>query len=115
MAVQSPSIKWPNVLEGCGPEQDPDILLKGTVEIGATPLQIVAIRIDPQRRRTPDYKPDVPEAAYHTAALETTLDELEYVTEELAEVTGAAERSIVYLPTGPYVICVLPAQRLRPQ
>jgi hypothetical protein len=110
MAVQCPAIEWPNLLDVCGPEQDPDILLKGTAQIGATPLQVIAIRIDPRRRRTPDYKPDVPEAAYHTAALETTLDELEYVTEELAEVTGAAERSVVYLPTGSYVIWVLPAR-----
>lgn len=111
MAVQCPAIEWPNFLDACGPQQDPDIVLKGTVYIGATPLQIVAIRIDPQRRRTPDYKPDVPEAAYCTAALETTLDEFEYVTEQLAEMTGAAERSIVYLPTGPYVICIVPARR----
>ena len=67
--------------------------------------------IEPRLRRTPDYKPNVPEEAYHTAILEATLDEFEYVCEALAEVTGAAERSVVQLPAGPYVIWVLPAGR----
>lgn len=62
MAVQHPAIEWPNFLEGCWPEQDPDIVLKGTAHISATLLEVVAIRIDPQLRCTPDYKPDVPEA-----------------------------------------------------
>jgi hypothetical protein len=110
MAVKCPTIEWPNSLDVCGPEQDPEIVLKGIAHIGPTPLQVIAIRIDPQLRRTPDYKPDVPEAAYHTAALETMLEEFEYLTEELAEVTGAAERSFVHLPAGAYVIWVLPAR-----
>ena len=52
----------------------------------------------------------MPEAAYDTAALETTLDELKYITAELADLTGAAERSLVYLPAGPYIVWVLPAR-----
>lgn len=110
MAVRCPTVEWPNFLEECGPEEDPEIVLKGTAHIGTTPLEVIAIRIDPQLRRTPDYKPDVPEAAYNTAALEATLEELEYVTAELAAVTGAAERSIVHLPAGPYVVWMLPAK-----
>jgi hypothetical protein len=35
---------------------------------------------------------------------------LEYLTEELAAVTGAAERSLVRLPAGDYVMWVLPAR-----
>jgi hypothetical protein len=110
MVVACPSIEWPGALEECGPAEDPDIVLKGTARIGETPLQVVAIRVDPELRRAPDYKGDVPERAYRTAALETTLDELEYVTEELGGLTGAAERSLVRLPAGAYVLWVLPAR-----
>jgi hypothetical protein len=110
MTVACPSIEWPRFLEECGPAEDADIVLKGTAHIGATPLEVIAIRIDPRLRRAPDYRPDVPEAAYQTAALETTLEELEYLTEELAAVTGAAERSLVRLPAGDYVMWVLPAR-----
>jgi hypothetical protein len=110
MAVRCPAIKWPDVLEECGPEQDPEIVLKGTAHIGATQLEVVAIRIDPRFRRTPDYKPEVPEAAYDIEALEAALDELEYVIEALGAVTGVAEQSIVNLPGGPYVIWMLPAR-----
>jgi hypothetical protein len=110
MAIQCPPIEWPSLLDACGPDQDPEIVLKGTARIGATPLQVVAIRVDPQLRRTPDYKVGVPEAAYRTSALEAMLEELEYVIQELDEVTSAAERSIVYLPAGAYVIWVMPAR-----
>lgn len=110
MMVACPSIEWPRFLEECGPAEDPGIVLKGRAHIGDTPLQVVAIRIAPELRRAPDYKRGVPQGAYRTAALETTLEELEYVTEELRSLTGAAERSLVLLPTGAYVLWLLPAR-----
>lgn len=110
MAVACPPIEWPGSLDEQGPPEDPAIVLKGTARIGGAPLKIVAIRVDLELRRMPDYKPGVPAAAYETTALETTLEELECVTEQLSGLTGAAERSIVRFATGPYVVCVLPAR-----
>lgn len=110
MAVACPPIEWPGFLEEKGPAEDPEIVLKGTVRIGGAPLEVVAIRVDLDRRRVPDYKRGVPMAAYEAAALETTLEELEYVTEALGALTGAAARSVVRLATGSYVFCVLPAR-----
>ena len=109
MTVECPALEWPRVLEECGPAEDPTILLMGTARIGGTPVAVVAIRVKPELRRAPDYRQGVPSAAYETGALETILDELEYLTDEVGVVTGSAERSIVRLPTGPYVIGMVPA------
>jgi hypothetical protein len=110
MAVACPPVEWPKLLEEQGPAEDPGIVLKGTARIGGAPVEIVAIRVDLERRRMPDYRSDVPRAAYETAALETTLEELECVTQELSALTGVAERSIVRFATGSYVLFVLPAR-----
>jgi hypothetical protein len=110
MAVACPPVEWPKFLEEQGPAEDPEIVLKGTARVGGAPVEIVAIRVDLERRRMPDYKSGVPRAAYDTGALETTLDELECIAQELSTLTGVAERSIVRFATGSYVLCVLPAR-----
>lgn len=110
MAVQCPPLAWPSVLEESGPDEDPSILLTGTARIGATPVAVVAIRINSKFRGAPDYKDTLPAAVYETGALETILEELEYLTEEVSVLTGSAERSVVELDGGPYVMWVLPAK-----
>jgi hypothetical protein len=110
MAVACPPVEWPGLLEEQGPAEDPEIVLRGTVRIGGVPLEVVAIRVDLELRRVPDYKRGVPLAAYESAALETALEELECVTEQLSTHTAVVERSIVRFATGPYVVCVLPAR-----
>jgi hypothetical protein len=110
MAIPCPPLEWPSFLQECGPANDPQIVLRGDARIGDTPLQVVAIRVDPELRYAPDYRRGVPAEAYETAALETTLDELEYLTEELSGLTGRAQRSIVRLAGGAYVLWVLPAR-----
>jgi len=109
VTVPCPTVEWPSFLEECGPAEDPSILLRGTARIGGTRVAVVAIRIKPELRRAPDYRQDVPSAAYETGALDTMLEEFEYLTDELTVVAGGAGRSIVRLQTGPYVMGVLPA------
>lgn len=108
MAVPSPTLEWPPFLEEGGPAEDPAILLTGTARIGSTAVAVVAIRIHPGRARVPDYRPDVPTQAYETGALETILEELDYLAQEVSAVTASAEPGIVHLATGSYVMGVLP-------
>ena len=109
MAVPCPRLEWPPFLEEGGPPEDPSILLTGTARIGGTAVAVVAIRISPGRTRMPDYRQDVPAAAYEAAALETILDELEYLAQEIGAVMAGGEPGLVQLATGPYVMGVLPA------
>jgi len=109
MAVSCPAVAWPRSLAERGPVEDPTILLVGEARIGDATVSVVAIRIRPELRRTPDYRADVPRDAYAGGALETVLDELEGLTEEIGILTGAADRSIVRLPTGAYLVWILPA------
>jgi hypothetical protein len=113
MPILCPNCRWPAELDERGPAEDPAILLTGTAYLGSTPLQIVAIRIDPTSGRVPDYKPDVPAAAYAGSqvdvALSVLLDEFEYVVNELGDVLGEGQPSTVALPSGAYRLCALPA------
>ncbi len=109
MAVQCPALEWPSFLEECGPAEDPSIVLKGTARIGGTPSAVVAIRIKPDLRRAPDYKSGVPADVYQVDALETILDELDYLVNEIGAITGSMERRVVRLSTGVYVLWLLPS------
>ncbi len=110
MVIACPRIEWPDALEERGPADDPSIVLRGTARLGEAPLEIVAIRVDPELRRAPDYRSGVPEAAYRRAALEAALEELEYLAEELGGLIDKEERSIVRLAGAPYVVWMLPVR-----
>lgn len=112
MAISCLPCEWPAVLEERGPEEDPSILLTGKAHIGETPVQIVAIRVNPSLRWAPDYK-ETAEGSYDAnglgTALETILEEFEFVASECAELLGERHPSIVELPSGPYKVWVMPA------
>lgn len=113
MSIRSPSCQWPVELDERGPAEDPSIVLTGKAYVGRTPLQVVAVRMNPASGRLPDYKPDVPAAAYADAhvdiALFSLLDELEYVANELDELLGDDQPGTVALAGGVYRFCALPA------
>jgi hypothetical protein len=109
MAIQCPALEWPTSLEECGPVEDPSIVLKGTARIGGTPAAVVAIRIKLDLRRAPDYKNGLPADVYQVDALETTLDELDYLVNKIGVITGSMERRAVRLSTGVYVLWLLPS------
>jgi hypothetical protein len=107
MAVQCPALEWPSFLEERGPVEDPSIVLRGTARIGGTPAAVVAIRIKPDLIRAPDYKNGVPADVYQVDALETIVDELDYLVDEIGVVTGSMERRVVRLSTGVYLLWLL--------
>lgn len=113
MPVECPPCQWPTALEERGPAEDPALLLTGTARIGDAEVQIVAIRVDPTLRWTPDYKREVAEDSYRAngldAVLETTLEEFETVATALGDLLGESRSSIVDLATGPYRIWLMPA------
>jgi hypothetical protein len=112
MPIPCPNCRWPLELDERGPTEDPAILLTGTAYLGAIPIQVVAIRIDPSSGRLPGYKPGIPRDAYadgrFNEVLEVLLDELEYIASELDELLGQCEPSTVALPSGLYRLCALP-------
>jgi hypothetical protein len=107
MAVQCPALEWPSFLEERGPVEDPSIVLRGTARIDGTPAAVVAIRIKPDLKRAPDYKNGVPADVYQVDALETIVDELDYLVDEIGVVTGSMERRVVHLSTGVYLLWLL--------
>jgi hypothetical protein len=113
MAVPCPNCRWPAELDERGPAEDPAILLTGTAYIGTIPVLVLAVRIDPNTGRLPDYKPGVPRAAYaggrFDVVLEVLMDELEYIASELDDLLGESRPSTVQLPGGLYRLCTLPA------
>jgi hypothetical protein len=109
MAIACPALEWPSSLEERGPVEDPSIVLKGTARIGGAPAAVVAIRIKPDLRRAPDYKKGVAANVYQADALETILDELDYLVDEIGVITGGMERRVVRLSTGVYVLWLLPS------
>jgi hypothetical protein len=109
MAIQCPALEWPTSLEERGPVEDPSIVLRGTARIGGTPAAVVAIRIKSDRRRAPDYKVGVPAAVYQVDALETIVDELDYLVDEIGVIAGSMARSLIHLSTGDYVLWLLPS------
>ena len=113
MQVASPSCQWPAVLEERGPPEDPSILLTGEARIGDSALQVVAIRIRPELRRTPDYRANLPNDCYRVKsldiALEAMLEETEYIVSDFEEPLGESQLSIVDLASGRYMVWVVPA------
>ena len=112
MAIECPSCLWPTVLEERGPSDDPSILLTGTGRIGETPIQIVAIRINPTLRSTLDCKPDLENSDQSNdlnSALGAILEELEYASAELAGVLGEDHPATVELASGSYRVWCLSA------
>lgn len=111
MTISLPTCQWPDTLEEHGPVEDPSILLKGILRVGAATLQIVAIRINPELRRVPAYRPDVEKAAYVRGGLsemlEDALDELEGFAEML-ELSRKEVSRFVELETGFYKLCIVP-------
>jgi hypothetical protein len=108
MAVPCPPLEWPPFLEECGPAEDPSILLTGRARIGGASAAVVAVRIAPGRARVPDYREGVPDAAYETSQLETILEELECLAQEIGAAPATMEAGMVQLATGTYVMGVLP-------
>ncbi|MDA8107033.1 MAG: hypothetical protein M0015_00185 [Betaproteobacteria bacterium] len=113
MPIRQLEWQWPEALEERGPAQDPSILLTGSARIGQVPVQVVAVRINPELVSTPDYRPDVDKAGYRKGALdtllETILDESESLVAGLAELLGEGRSSIVPLPQGSYLVWVIPS------
>jgi hypothetical protein len=87
-------------------------LLTGHGRIGETPIQIVAIRINPMLRSALDCKRDR-EGSYQAnelkAALGAILEELEYVSAELGSLLGEDHSATVELGTGFYKVWCLSA------
>jgi hypothetical protein len=112
MPVQSPSCQWPETLHEQGPPEDPSILLGGQARIGEVEVRIVAIRVDPERVGTPGYRAGVAAAAYQAdeleVVLEAVLDDNEYIGSDLERWLGERRQSIVELPTGSYLILMVP-------
>jgi|HubBroStandDraft_1064217.scaffolds.fasta_scaffold46929_3 hypothetical protein len=112
MVVESPPCQWPSVLQECGPEQDPSILLVGAARIGETAVQVVAIRINATLRWSPDYRPGVAEDTYRSngldEALEAALEGFQSGAAELEEFLGNSGSSVVELASGTYRMWVIP-------
>jgi len=113
MSVHCPPCQWPEVLRERGPSEDPALLLTGTAHVGEVAMQIVAIRIHPTLRSTPDRQGDLaqdtPEAGEFMADLEAILEEFEYTVSEFAELLGESHSSVVELATGRYRLWMVPA------
>lgn len=112
MMIQCPPCRWPSVLEGRGPSEDPSILLTGSAHIGNVEVQIVAIRIPETTRQKPDFKREIGEDTYAVNGLgrflEETIDDLEGVALDLVELLDGRESSAVELATGHYWMWVMP-------
>jgi hypothetical protein len=111
MTIPCPAADWPAALEERGPPDDPALLLTGRVRLGGAELRLVAIRIDPTLRWSPDYRPDLPAAGYAAdgldAALEGVLEELGVLAEQLGEILGETADAVVMLTGQRYRIMVL--------
>lgn len=113
MTIECPPCQWPTALEERGPAEDPSILLTATALIGEAEVQIIAIRVDPLLRWTPDYRSDVAQTSYQANGLDTvleaTLEAFESVATAFADLLGESRSTIVDLAAGPYRIGVMPA------
>lgn len=111
MTIACPVLEWPTELEERGPPEDPTILLTGRVRLGGAELRLVAIRVDPALRWTPDYRRDVPDGNYTAdglgEALEGVLEELGCVVEQLAEVLGEEAQAVVMVAGQRYRVVVV--------
>jgi len=108
MPVQFPASSWPTVLDERGPPEDPAILLTGMASIGGAAVQVIAIRIDPSLRWTPDYRPDVAESRYRADGLadlvEGAIEDLDSVAAEFRETLGERSSDIVTLAGRSYMV-----------
>jgi hypothetical protein len=84
-------------------------MLRARARLGSATLDVLATRIDPELRRMPDYRQDLPIELYQASPMETMLDELEYLTESLGQMAESTSQSVIELETGTYLLCVLPA------
>lgn len=105
--------QWPEALVECGPVEDPSILLTGRARIGPVPVQIVALRVNPDVVAWPDYRPEIREEGYRAGGLakllEALADEFDYLVSELEELIGEGRASIVPLRQGSYLVLVVSA------
>jgi hypothetical protein len=112
MTIDCPSCQWPTVLEERGPSDDPSILLTGIGRLGETPIQIIAIRVNPTSRSTLDWQPEL-EGIYQANDLDTVLgtilEELDYASAELGRLLGEDRSATVELTTGLYKVWSLSA------
>jgi hypothetical protein len=87
-------------------------MLTGAAQIGEAEVQIVAIRINPTLRWSPDYRRDVAEVSYQlnglNEILETTLEELQSLASDWQDLLGDGRSGVVEFATGPYRVCVMP-------
>jgi len=113
MPVQFPESSWPAVLDERGPPEDPAILLTGMASVGGAAVQVVAIRIDPSLRWTPDYRPDVAEGRYRADGLadliEGAIEDLDSVSAEFRESLGDSGSDIVMLAGRSYMVWLVSA------
>jgi hypothetical protein len=106
MPIQCPPCQWPAVLDERGPPEDPTILLMGMVQIGKAAIRLVAVRVDPASRATPDYVEEI--SVYQEGGLDAVLDavleEMDFVSTELSELLGEGDPSFVEFADRPYRI-----------
>jgi hypothetical protein len=100
MTVACPAPAWPAALRKAGPPEDGTILLRGQAMIGDARFVVTAVRVNPVRYG-PDFRADRDLAIYAGYELSELLD-------MIAELVGVAEASTVELPSGQYVMWMLP-------
>jgi hypothetical protein len=100
MTVACPAPEWPGSLATAGPPEDPTILLRGQVAIGATRFALTAMRVDPIRYG-PDFRDDLDRSVYAEFQLAPLLD-------LVSELVGVAEPSTLRLGTGEYLVWMVP-------
>ena len=100
MPVRAPLIQWPETLGALGPADDPNILLVGEAWIAGAEFMITAIRMR-KGMRMPDYRDGVAPADYE-AALDSMLDEIEYLASTMAP-------ALVPMDGGEYLIWMVPS------
>lgn len=113
MPVQCPSCHWPSSFEECGPPEDRSILLSGTARIGSGAVQIFAVRTSRMSARIPDYGDDIPRERYQELGivLEQLLENMEYLANELQDLSNDAGSGGIDLPTGTYSIVALSSRK----
>lgn len=113
MTVNCPPCLWPTSLEEKGPPDDPSILLMGTARIGDTPLQIIAIRVNPTLKAALDFKPSVAKDTYQANDLDEVLgailEELEYASAEIKSLFGEGHLTTIELAPGLYRVWAISA------
>lgn len=107
MTIPFPTPQWPSVLLEIGPAPDRAVLLRGTAEIAGALYQIIAIRIDPISL-TADFRDNLPRHAYADCPVQD-------IMEDLAGHTEITDGSLIHLPTGGYVMLMIPAAERKPE